>query len=81
MEELKNWLENIISGLVANPEEITISAKQDEQGTLFLVSVAKDDMGKIIGKHGNISNNIRSLLLSAGYIKDIRASMKIVDHI
>jgi len=77
MDKVKNWLHNVISGLVSKPEEVEIEASMDEQGVLFSVSVAKEDMGKIIGAKGAIASNIRSLLHCVGYINDIRASLKI----
>ena len=77
MDKVKNWLYGVISGLVSKPEEIEIVASMDEQGVLFSVNVANEDMGKIIGAKGAISSNIRSLLHCVGYINDMRATMKI----
>lgn len=77
MEELKEWLRIVVSGLVYSPEEVNIKATEDEQGTLFLLTVSKEDTGRIIGKSGVMSENLRTLLRAAGYIKDIRVSMKI----
>jgi len=48
MDKVKNWLRGVLSGLVSRPEEIEIVSSMDEQGVLFSVSVAKEDMGKIM---------------------------------
>ena len=47
MEEL---LKIIISNLVDNKDAVEITKKEDEKTTTFEVKVAKEDMGKVIGK-------------------------------
>ena len=79
MDKVKNWLNGVISGLVSNPDKVEISVKSDEMGVLFSVSVASEDMGKIIGTKGAIAGNIRSLLNCVGYLNDMRASLKILE--
>ena len=76
-DKISEWLKNVISILVAKPDEIKITRTSDEQGVLFTVKVADEDTGKIIGKKGNIATAIRTLLRSAGYHDDMRASMKV----
>jgi len=77
MEKLSDWLKLVVGGLVNNPDEVRIVATEDEQGVLFTVNVAKEDTGKVIGKKGSIAEAIRVLLRSAGYMEEIRASMKV----
>ena len=76
-DKLTDWLISILGGLVSKPDEVEVNRTQDEQGVLFTVKVAKEDAGKVIGKGGVIANAIRTLLRSAGYMEDVRASMKI----
>lgn len=77
MEKIKTWLEVVISGLVSEPEQVKIVATKDEQGILFTITTATIDTGKVIGKKGVIAEAIRTLLRSAGYLQEIRASMKV----
>jgi len=77
VERLQNWLIALVGGLVSKPDLVKVTATEDEQGVLFIVSVAKEDTGKVIGKKGTIAEAIRTLLRSAGYMEDIRASMKV----
>lgn len=77
MDKLQNWLTLVVGGLVSKPDLVKVVATEDEQGILFVVSVSKEDTGKVIGKKGSIAEAIRVLLRSAGYIEDIRASMKV----
>ena len=74
---LQDWFHSILSGLVTSPEEISITVTNDEQGVLFTVKVAKEDVGKVIGKNGLIAQALRTILRSAGFKQDARVSMKV----
>ncbi len=59
MEQLVNY---IASSLVDKPEEVKISS-QEEDGTITIeLSVAQDDLGKVIGKQGRTARAMRTLL-------------------
>lgn len=56
-------LEIIAKNLVEKPEEVSVTEETKEDGSILLkLSVAKEDMGKVIGKHGKIAKSIRSIL-------------------
>lgn len=74
---LESWLTTVLSRLVTKPKEIEVVKTIDEQGVLFTVKVADEDVGKVIGKKGVIAQALRTLLRSAGYMEDMRASMKV----
>ena len=61
MEEL---LKIIISNLVDNIDAVEITKKEDEKTTTFEVKVAKEDMGKVIGKQGRLAKSIRTVMKS-----------------
>ncbi len=81
MDKLKEWLSLVIKGLVTNSDSINIDVLEDEQGLLFTVSVEKAEIGKIIGKKGIIAEALKTLVRSAGYQHDVRASMRVVESI
>ncbi len=59
---MKKLLEFIFLGIVDKPKSLKIKeSKQDEIST-FTVQVAAEDMGKVIGKGGQIIKAIRNLL-------------------
>lgn len=62
-----DYLSFLIKGLVSQPEEVVITRSTDEQGVLLTLSLAKADMGKIIGKMGNTAKAIRTLMHTFGY--------------
>lgn len=59
MEDFLNYL---IPLLVDNKEQVKIEKTEDLEMIIFTISVAKEDMGKIIGKEGKIINSIRNLV-------------------
>ncbi|MDE7165377.1 MAG: KH domain-containing protein [Clostridiales bacterium] len=58
MTELVNY---IITALVDNKDEVSVT----EDGDVIVVKVAKDDIGKVIGKQGRIIKSIRSVVKAA----------------
>ena len=62
MEELVKY---IVNALVENKEAIAVSSEETEKETVIHVSVAKEDMGKVIGRHGKIAESIRSIIKTA----------------
>lgn len=62
MEQL---IRTIIEPLVDAPDQIQINKDEREEKVVFKLSVAPDDMGKIIGKQGRVAKAIRTLVYSA----------------
>lgn len=76
MNEISKWLEEIVRGLVSNPDEVKVTAKKDDMGVLFTVHVDPADAGKALGREGRTAKAIRTLLYTKGYAHDMRASLK-----
>ena len=56
-------LETIIKNLVDNPNEVVINETTNAKSIIcYEVKVAKDDMGKVIGKQGRMAKAIRSVI-------------------
>jgi predicted RNA-binding protein YlqC (UPF0109 family) len=62
---LKDLIKRIAKALVDHPEQVSVSEIEGSQTTVLELKVAKEDMGKIIGKHGKTANAIRTLLNAA----------------
>ncbi len=75
--EISAYLAAIIGPLLAKPEEFALSQTTDEMGVLFKVTVAKEDMGVIIGKAGETAKCIRHLIRIAGVRQGARVAVKI----
>lgn len=63
MEEV---LRIILENLVENKRAISIEERQEDEKYIYKVSVAKDEMGKIIGRQGKISKAIRVIAKALG---------------
>ncbi len=59
---MKEVLETIICNLVDNKDSVQIKELDGEKSVVFEVKVAKEDMGKIIGKQGKLAKSIRTLM-------------------
>lgn len=59
---MKDTLHYIISSIVENPDAVSIEESEQEDITHFVVTVAKEDMGKVIGKEGKVIRSIRNVM-------------------
>ena len=67
---MKDLVKRIVQALVDNPEQVKISEVDGDRTLILQVSVAKVDIGKVIGKHGRTAQAIRDILRAAsGRIK------------
>jgi len=58
---MKELVEYVVKSLVDNPDEVTVYAEASSNDVLLELSVAADDMGRVIGKKGRVINAIRTL--------------------
>lgn len=61
---MKEALNAVITNLVSNQEAVSIKEIEGERGIKFEVTVAKEDMGKVIGKDGKNAKAIRTIMKS-----------------
>jgi predicted RNA-binding protein YlqC (UPF0109 family) len=59
---MKDILLNIVTAIVDNPDKIEIKEEEVEDVTNFIITVAPEDMGKIIGKGGKVIRAIRTVM-------------------
>lgn len=62
---MKDLIKNIVRTIVDKPEEVEISEIQGDQITVLKLRVAKEDIGKVIGKKGRNVRAIRTILSAA----------------
>ena len=61
---MKEALNAVITNLVSNQDAVSIKEIEGEKVTKFEVTVAKEDMGKVIGKDGKNAKAIRTIMKS-----------------
>ena len=63
---MKELVEVIASALVDSPEDVVVTETEDEKQIVLNLTVAPEDMGKVIGKQGRIAKAIRAVVRAAG---------------
>lgn len=62
---MKDLISDIVKALVDQPEEVSVSEVEGGHTVVLELSVAKGDMGKVIGKQGRNAQAIRTILSAA----------------
>lgn len=62
---MKELVETIVKAIVDQPEMVRVNQVEGEKSVILEVTVADDDMGKIIGKQGRIARAIRTVVKAA----------------
>ncbi|MCL4274442.1 MAG: KH domain-containing protein [Anaerolineales bacterium] len=75
---MKDLIEYIAKSLVDHPEEVSVKQSSGNRVRIEL-SVAKDDMGRVIGRGGKVANSIRTLLRVAADRKGKQATLDVVE--
>lgn len=76
---MKELLELIAKSLVDSPDEVEVTEIEGEQTTVLELQVARDDLGKVIGKQGRTARSIRTILASAGMKLKKRIVFEIIE--
>ena len=76
---MTDLLTDIAKSLVENPDAVSVTEVEKEDGLVLELRVAPDDMGKVIGKHGRIAKEIRTVVKSAALRDNIKVSVDILD--
>lgn len=63
---MKELLELIAKALVDQPELVEVREVEGEQTTVLELKVAREDLGKVIGKQGRTARSLRTILSAAG---------------
>ena len=75
MQEL---VELMVRSLVDQPEEARVNEVAGESVTVYEISVAESDLGKVIGKGGRIANAMRTIIKAAATKQDRKATVEIL---
>lgn len=76
---LVQLVETIARALVDEPEEVIVEEVDSDSGRLIELQVAKNDVGKVIGKDGRTAQSIRAVLSAASSKHGRRVHLDIVD--
>jgi uncharacterized protein len=75
----KDLVEYMVKSLVDNPDNVEIREIEGEKSTILELKVTKEDIGKVIGKHGRIARAIRTIINASATKSGKRVVLEILD--
>ena len=76
---MKDLLLYMAKNLVDDPEAVTVTEIDDEDGKVLELRVAEGDMGKVIGRQGRIAKDIRTIIKTVAQRTGEKVTVEIVD--
>ena len=76
---MKELIELIAKSLVDNPDNVQVSQIDGEQSSIIELKVAREDIGKVIGKQGRTAQAIRVILGAVGMKLKKRFNFEIIE--
>lgn len=75
---MKELIMTMAQALVDRPDAVTVTEKEEEDAIVYMLDVAQEDKGKIIGKQGKIASAIRSIVKAASANSEKKVVVKII---
>ena len=76
---MKELVEYIAKALVDNPDQVNVSEVKGDQTSVLELKVAKEDLGKVIGKQGRSARAMRTILSAASNKLKKRTVLEIIE--
>jgi len=77
--EMKDLIAYIAKALVDKPEDVSVTEIEGEQTSVIELKVAKEDLGKVIGKQGRTARAMRTILSAASTKINKRSVLEIIE--
>jgi uncharacterized protein len=77
--QLQELLKFLAVSLVDAPDEVTVEEMEEDGAAVFELTVAEEDLGKVIGKQGRTARALRTILSAAASKVRIRAQLEILE--
>jgi hypothetical protein len=78
-EDLRAWVEQVARDLVDHPEAVDVKEFEEEGVVVFELTVAPDELGRVIGRQGRTVQALRALLEAAGERQGRSYDLEIVE--
>ncbi|MFN2137193.1 MAG: KH domain-containing protein [Candidatus Promineifilaceae bacterium] len=76
---MKELIDYVVKSLVDNPDQVEVTEVPGPSLTVLELSVAAEDMGRVIGKNGRIINAIRTLLQVPAAKQGTKVSLELLE--
>jgi predicted RNA-binding protein YlqC (UPF0109 family) len=77
---MKDLVQYLATALATNPGAVEITEKTDKGASVLQLKVAKEDLGRIIGKQGRTAKSIRALVNAAAAVSNRRVVLEIFEE-
>jgi len=77
---MKELVQYLAKSLVSNPDAVEVTETQNNGVSVLELKVAKEDLGRIIGKQGRTAKSIRALLNAAASRSNRKVVLEIVEE-
>jgi predicted RNA-binding protein YlqC (UPF0109 family) len=77
---MKELVQYLARSLVSNPDAVEVAESATEDGAVYQLRVARDDLGRIIGKQGRTAKSIRTILNAAASKTNRKVGLEIVEE-
>lgn len=72
-------LETLVKALVEDPDAVEIEEIEENGDLIYEITVAEDDLGRVIGRRGRVANAIRTVAKAAAVRLERRVVVEILD--
>ena len=76
---MEEFLAHVAEQIVDNPDDVGVTVQSSDRGDRYEISVAQEDLGKIIGRRGRTARALRTLLSAAGAKSGRRLELEILE--
>jgi predicted RNA-binding protein YlqC (UPF0109 family) len=76
---MKELVQFIAQQLVTNPDAVEVKETQGETASMLELRVAKEDLGRVIGKQGRTAKSIRTIVNAVAARKNLKVTLEIIE--
>ena len=76
---MRELVEYLVRALVESPDEVQVEELEENGDVVLEVTVAEDDLGRVIGRGGRIANALRTVARAAATKEDCRVIVEILE--
>ena len=77
---MKELVQYLARSVVNQPDAVEVTETQNDDASVFELKVAKEDLGRIIGKQGRTAKSLRTILTAAAARVDRKVVLEIIDE-
>lgn len=77
---MKDTLSYLVRAIVDDPESVQIDETEDDGVVNLIITVSKDDMGRVIGKEGKVIRSIRNIMKVKAIKENKRISVSLAEN-